>query len=113
MMYLPIVLFPIAAVGGLTLVVKKYFGKGVPWPLVIGHEIFASLGLVVLLVNVFQVKHNILMNLSLILFLITTIGGFAVLSAHLRNDKQPYRLILVHGSAAVISFILLMIAITR
>ncbi|PKN51899.1 MAG: hypothetical protein CVU55_09085 [Deltaproteobacteria bacterium HGW-Deltaproteobacteria-13] len=112
MMYLPVVLFAIAALGGLTLAVMKFTGKGLPWPLVIGHGIFAASGLVALIINVFNDTQNFLMNLSLILFLITAIGGFTVLSFHLRKKKQPYSLIFIHGTAAVISFVLLIIAVT-
>jgi hypothetical protein len=51
------------------------------------------------------------MNLALALFLITAIGGFTVLSFHLRKKKQPNSLILIHGAAAVTSFVLLIIAV--
>jgi hypothetical protein len=111
MTYLPIVLFAIAAVGGLTLAIMKFNGKGLPWSLVIGHGIFAASGLVALIVNIFQDMSNFLMNLSLVLFLITAVGGFTVLSFHLRKKAQPSSLIFIHGTAAVISFILLIIAV--
>jgi len=111
MIYVPIVLFAITAAGGLILVIVKLSGKGLPWPLVIGHGIFAASGLIVLIINVFQNTQNFLMNLALALFLIAAIGGFTVLSFHLRKKKQPNSLILIHGMAAVISFVLLIIAV--
>jgi hypothetical protein len=111
MIYVPIILFTIAAAGGLTLVIMKFNGKGLPWPLVIGHGIFAASGLIALIINVFQNTQNFLMNLALVLFLIVAIGGFTVLSFHLRKKKQPNSLILIHGAAAVISFTLLIIAV--
>jgi hypothetical protein len=111
MIDVPIVLFAIAAVGGLTLVIMKFSGKGLPWPLVIGHGLFAASGLIVLVINVFQNTQIFLMNLALALFLITAIGGFTVLSFHLRKKKQPNSLILIHGAAAVTSFVLLIIAV--
>lgn len=87
MIYVPIVLFAIAAAGGLTLVIMKLSGKGLPWPIVIGHGIFAASGLIALIINVFQNTQNFLMNLALVLFLIVAIGGFIVLSFHLRKKK--------------------------
>jgi len=39
-------------VGGLTLVIMKFSGKGLPWPIVIGHGIFAASGLIVLIISV-------------------------------------------------------------
>lgn len=110
MIYLPVILFAIAAAGGLTLVVMKFSGKGLPWPVVIGHGFFAATGLVALIGNVYQNSQIFLMNLSLALFLITALGGFTLLSFHLRKKAQPQALILVHGGAAIISFILLVIA---
>ncbi len=110
-MFLPIILFAIAAVGGLTLVVMKFSGKGLPWPLVIGHGIFAASGLTVLIINVFNDAQNFLMNLSLVLFLVAAIGGFIVLTFHLRKKKQPNSLIFIHGAAAGLSFVLLVIAV--
>ena len=110
MIYLPVVLFAVAAAGGLTLVGMKFSGKELPWPLVVGHGVFAASGLIALIVNVFSDTHHVLMNLSLILFLITAIGGFTVLSFQLRKKMQPTALILVHGAAAVVSFILLIIS---
>jgi hypothetical protein len=111
MIYLPVILFAIAAAGGLTLVIMKFSGKGLPWPLVIGHGLFAASGLVALAANVFQNTENSVMNYSLVFFLITAIGGFTVLSFHLRKKRQPNSLILIHGAAAVISFIVLIIAV--
>jgi hypothetical protein len=106
-----IILFAFAAAGGLTLVIMKFSGKGLPWPLVIGHGLFAASGLIVLIINVFQDTQIFLMNLALALFLVTAIGGFTILSFHLRKKKQPDSLILIHGAAAVTSFVLLIIAV--
>ncbi len=111
MIYWPVILFAIAAVGGLTLGIMKFSGKDLPWSVVIGHGIFAAAGLIVLIIYVLENTNNILMDISLVLFLITAIGGFIVLSFHLRKMKQPDKLILIHGSAAIISFILLLIAL--
>jgi hypothetical protein len=112
MIYVPIILFAIAAAGGLALIIMKFSGKGLPWPLVIGHGIFAASGLIALIINVFQNTQIFLMDLALVLFLVVAIGGFTVLSFHLRKKKQPNSLILLHGATAVISFILLIIAVS-
>ena len=112
MIYLPVVLFAIAAVGGLTLAIMKFSGKGLRWPIVIAHGIFAAAGLIALIGNVVQNSQIFLMNLALVLFLIAALGGFTLLSFHLRKKRQPSALILIHGGAAVISFILLIIAVT-
>jgi len=110
MNYLPVILFAVAAAGGLTLAIMKFSGKGLRWPIVIGHGIFAAAGLLALIANVYHDSSKWMMNLSLGLFVIVALGGFTLLSFHLRKKAQPIALILIHGGAAVISFILLIIA---
>jgi len=112
MIYLPVVFFAIAAAGGTTLAVMKFSGKGFPWPIVIGHGIFAAAGLIALIGNVVGNSQIFLMNLSLVLFLIAALGGFTLFTFHLMKKRQPSALIVVHGGLAVISFLLLIIAVT-
>ena len=110
MICIPIILFAIAAVCGLTMVFLKFSGKGLLWSLVIPHGIFAAAGLGVLIVDVLTQARHFLIILALILFLITAVGGFTVLSFHLRRKKQPNSLIVLHGGAAIISYIILITA---
>ncbi len=111
MIYLPIVLFAIAAIGGVTLVWLKFSGKDLPWFVIIGHGLFAAAGLVALIANVVQNSGIALMNVCLILFLIVAVGGFTLFSFQLRKKALPNAIILVHGGVAVISFLLLIIAV--
>lgn len=113
MTYLPVILFAIAAVGGLTLAIIKFSGKELPWSIVIGHGVFAASGLVALIVNALQTGQNSLTNVAVILFLITAVGGFTVLGFHLTKKTQPAPLIIVHGLAAVISFVVLLFAVFK
>jgi hypothetical protein len=111
MTYLPIILFAIAALGGLTLIYLKFSGKVIPMPLALVHGLFAAAGLVALIVNVASGKANTLMNISLVLFVIVAIGGFILFSFYVRKKELPDVLIAIHGSGAVISFALLLIAV--
>jgi hypothetical protein len=108
MTYLSIVLFAVAAVGGATLVVRKFTGKGMPLSLAAAHGIFAAAGLITLAASVYNNSSNMLMNISLILFLIVALGGFILLSYHLRKKVHPVALIGIHGAGAVVSFLLLL-----
>lgn len=111
MIYLPIVLFAIAAIGGLTLVTMKFSGKTLPWSLIIGHGLFAAAGLVALIAAVIQNSALALMNTALVLFLIVAIGGFILFSFQVRKKDLPNALIVIHGGLAVISFLVLLIAV--
>ena len=111
MIYWPIILFAIAAAGGATLVFMKFTGKGMPLSLAAAHGIFAAAGLITLALNVYNDSSNKLMNISLILFLIFALGGFILLSYHLRKKAHPVALIGIHGAGAVVSFLILLIAV--
>lgn len=113
MAYLPVGLFAIAALGGVTLVGMRFMGKQMPLPLVVVHGIFAAAGIVTLIVNVVQTRTNGLMNLSLVLFIIAAAGGFTLFSLHLMKNRLPGLLIAAHGLAAVISFLVLLVAVVR
>lgn len=111
MIYLPIVLFAIAAVGGVTLVTMKFSGKDLPWSLIIGHGLFAAAGLVALMAYVIQNPAPALVNTALVLFLLAAVGGFILFSFQVRKKALPNALILIHGGVAVISFLLLLFAV--
>ncbi len=113
MNYIPILLFGIAALGGLTLVTMRSQGKGMPMPLAIGHGLLAAAGLITLIINVAGDMNNMLMNISLILFLAAALGGFTLFSFHVRKKPMPGILIPIHGTGAVIAFALLLIAVFR
>jgi hypothetical protein len=110
-MYWPVILFAIAAVGGVTLAFMKFTNREMPLPLAVGHGIFAAAGLITLAASVYNNSSNMLMNTSLILFLIVALGGFLLFSYHLRKKTHPVALIGIHGGGAVISFLLLLAAV--
>lgn len=111
MIYWPVILFAVAAVGGATLAVRKFTGKGMPLSLAAFHGIFAAAGLITLAVNVYNDSSNKLMNISLVLFIIFALVGFILLSYHLRKKAHPVALIGLHGAGAVVSFLRLLVAV--
>ncbi len=113
MNYIPVLFFGIAALGGLTLVTLKSKGKGLPMPLAIGHGLMAATGLVTLIIIVAGDTGNVMMNISLALFLVVALGGFTLFSFHVRKKPMPGTLIPIHGAGAVIAFVLLLIAVFR
>lgn len=108
---LPVGLFAIAAIGGLTLAGMKFAGKELPIPLALLHGTFAAAGLVTLILNVVENRINTLMNTALVLFVIVALGGFTLFALQLMKKRQPPLLIVAHGLGAVISFVVLLIAL--
>jgi hypothetical protein len=111
MIYWPVILFAIAAVGGATLAFRKFTDKSLPLSLAVAHGIFAAAGLITLAVNIYNDTSNKLMNISFVLFIIFALGGFILFSYHLREKTHPSALIAIHGAGAVISFLFLLTAV--
>lgn len=75
------------------------------------HGAFAASGLVALIMTVVGSGAPRWASLSLGVFVVAALGGFALFSFHLRRRALPVPLIAIHGIVAVIGFALLIVAI--
>jgi hypothetical protein len=110
-MTMALVLFGIAAVGGLVLAGIRFSGQ--PYPplaLALVHGLFAASGLVALILAITQVGAPDLAKVSLVVFLMAAAGGFVLISKHLRKLALPKALVVVHALAALVAFTLLLVA---
>ena len=108
-MTIALVLFAIAAVGGLAIAVMRFKGK--PYPgmgLALVHGAVAAAGLVALIALVAQAQHPSAATTALVLFLIAAIGGFGLFFHHLRKKPLPVWLVVVHALVAVTAFLILL-----
>jgi hypothetical protein len=109
MLLASLVLFAVAAVGGATLAVMRLTNRPLPLALALGHGAIAAAGLVVLIVAVVGAAAvGTMLTAALVLFVIAAIGGFTLLSFHLRKKSLPIPLMLGHGGAAVVAFLVLL-----
>lgn len=113
MLTIAAVLFAIAALGGITLATLHFRQKGLPMALAIGHGLLAAAGLAVLIVAVVGGRTGNLLIASLVLFVIAALGGFALLSFHLRRLRLPTPVVLIHALVAVVAFVLLLVRIAK
>lgn len=112
MLMTAIVLFAIAAVGGLSMAVLHFRGKTPPPTLLAAvHGLLAASGLVVLLLAVLKIGMSGTPAIALGLFLLAALGGFALLSFHLRGRALPNGLVAGHGLLAVAAFLVLLTAV--
>jgi len=107
MLLTSVILFGIAALGGLVLAVRKER----PLPIAIVHGLVAAAGLVCLIIGVIQGAAGSLPLVALILLVIAALGGFILFAMDLRRRPLFKGLILVHGLLAVVAEVLLIIAI--
>lgn len=107
-----VVLFAIAAAGGLTMAgVRTFSAINPPAWLAMLHGLLAAAGLTLLLFAAFTVGLSIYAIWALILLIIAALGGlFLNLGYQEKRKLLPKPLMYLHALIAVIGFILLIIA---
>lgn len=111
MLNVALVLFAVAALGGVSMAVLQFRGRAAPpMPLAVLHGLFAASGLVVLLLVVLRSGAGGSAAIALGLLLLAALGGFGLLAFHLRRRALPGALVVGHGLLAVAGFLVLLAA---
>jgi hypothetical protein len=104
-MTVALVLFALAAVGGVVMALQRFRGRPQPTlGIALVHGAAAAAGLVALVWIVAGAEAPSLAQAALGLFLAAALGGFALFAMHLRKSALPVWLVAVHGLVAVIAF---------
>lgn len=104
LLYVSIVLFAVAAVFGLTILIKWLGKKDPSRTTVYTHGIFAAVALVLLIVFALQNSANYPL-VSLILFIVAALGGFYMFFRDLQKKMHPYSIAFIHALLAVAGFV--------
>jgi hypothetical protein len=111
-MTIAIVLFALAALGGVVLATLRIRSKqNPPTGLALVHGAAAAAGLIALIVAVRQAAAPTAATTALLLFLVAAGGGFALFFQHLRRVTIPLWLVVVHALVAVVAFVTLLLAV--
>jgi hypothetical protein len=111
MIPLSLILFAIAAVGGLTMAVMHFRGVSPPKTvLAVLHGLFAASGLVVLLLALIKTGFGGKAGIALGLLVVAALGGFGLLSYHAKNQRLPSALVVGHALLAVGGFLTLLLS---
>jgi hypothetical protein len=105
-----LILFGIAAVGGIVLVLMRVANKPLPLPLALVHGALAATGIVLLTVSVLGSAGPGGARLALGLFVVAALGGFVLFSFHLRKKTLPMGIVVIHALVAVAAFLILLSA---
>jgi hypothetical protein len=103
-----IILFAIAAVGGLVMAAKVLAGKQAPWALSILHALLGAAGLVTLGLVAWQTQGAGRVTAALALLVAAALGGFYLASVHLRGSIAPKGIVIIHAGVAVTGFLILL-----
>ncbi|RZA20061.1 MAG: hypothetical protein EOP93_06990 [Lysobacteraceae bacterium] len=106
-----LLVFAIAAIGGLLLATSVLRGKLAPWALSIAHALLGATGLVMLVLVVLQGATPARVAAALGLLVAAALGGFYLASIHLRGKVAPKAIVFVHAGAAVTGFLVLLSAV--
>ncbi len=112
-MTLPLVLFAVAALGGLTLAGLRFANRPLPIPLALVHGLLAAAGLVTLILAVVNATAAGGASTALLLFVLAALGGFFLFAQHLKKRALPVPVVLLHGALAVAGFVVLALAVAR
>ncbi|HEX6638881.1 MAG TPA: hypothetical protein VF033_14575 [Steroidobacteraceae bacterium] len=111
MIQLSLILFAVAAVGGLTMAIMHFRGISPPKTvLAVLHGLFAASGLVVLLLALIKTGFGGKAGIALGVLVVAALGGFVLLSYHAKNQKLPSGLVVGHALIAVAGFLTLLLS---
>lgn len=113
MLKIAIVLFAVAALGGVVLATLHLKTKGAPVALAILHGLLAVTGLVTLILAVLNMATVGWAGVALGIFILAALGGFVLFGLDLKKRALPRGLIAVHGLAAVVAFLILLSVVLR
>ena len=104
------IVFAIAALGGVTLATLHFRGRTPPpMPLALLHGVLAASGLALMIgAALTQPGLRGLALASLVIFAVAALGGFYLFSFHVRGRALPSAVVLIHGGAAVVAFLMLL-----
>ena len=103
-----LIIFAIAAVGGLVLAASVLRGKLSPWALSIVHALLGATGLVLLVIAILQGAASSRASAALALLVVAALGGFYLVSFHVRKQIAPKAAVVIHAGVAVTGFLTLL-----
>ena len=111
MLVYALVIFAIAALGGLALASFVLRGKMAPWALSLVHALLGAVGLIILIVVLVQGSTAQQVLAGFVLLLVAALGGFLLASFHLRKKLPHKAIVVVHAVLAVAGFLVLLTAV--
>lgn len=106
-----LIVFAVAAVGGLILASSVLRGRLAPWALSVVHALLGATGLVLLIVTVLQGATAGRVTAALGLLVLAALGGFYLASIHLQGKVAPKAVVYIHAGIAVAGFLTLLSAV--
>ena len=101
-----VLVFAIAALGGLILASSVLRGKFAPWSVSLLHAGLGAAGLILVLLAILQGTAGVV-TAAFVIFFIAALGGFYLAFVHLRKKIPPKGVVVIHAVLAVTGFLIL------
>lgn len=105
-----LIIFAVAALGGMVLAAHVLRGKFAPWVVSILHALLGASGLLLLAMAVLSGTASGRATVALVILVAAALGGFYLATMHLRGKIAPKTVVLIHASVAVAGFVTLLTA---
>jgi hypothetical protein len=103
-----VIVFAVAALGGLVLASYVLQGRLAPWALSLLHAGLGAIGLLLVIYAAITTGISHTAMIALVILVIAALGGFYLASIHLRNQVAPRSVVFIHAGVAVIGFLTLL-----
>lgn len=110
MLEITIGLFLVAAVGGLVMATQIFKGRTPTVAIALLHGPLAATGLFLVFWLWIQSQASTLLGIALGVLVLAALGGFFLVSFHLRGKPHPKAVVVIHALAAVIGVGTLLVA---
>ena len=106
-----LLIFAIAAMGGLVLAASVLRGRLAPWAISVLHALLGATGLCLLVIIVLQGAAPARVTAALGVLVLAALGGFYLASLHRRRKVAPKGIVFIHAGVAVTGFLTLLSAV--
>lgn len=103
-----LIVFAIAALGGLYLAAHVLRDRFAPWAVSLLHAGLGAAGLVLLIVLLLQGETRQPILIAFFLLVVAALGGFFLASFHLRRKLPPKAVVVIHAGLAIAGFLTLL-----
>lgn len=100
-----VIVFAIAALGGLYLAGHVLRDKFAPWAASLLHAGLGALGLILVIAALVEGSASQTVLVGFVILLVAALGGFFLASFHLRKRLPPNAVVVAHAGVAVVGFL--------
>jgi hypothetical protein len=108
-----VIVFAVAALGGLVLASYVLQGRLAPWALSLLHAGLGAIGLLLVIYAAITTGISHAAMIALVILVVAALGGFYLASIHLRNQVAPRSVVFIHAGVAVVGFLTLLGVVVR